>query len=581
MIKMKKLLLFVLFASAVCLSFIGYANGEIGYNLRNKIESNNDSNYIPILIYFNNSNCNLNHYLSIHPELNQSIYNYSELNIVLRQQSKHNNSAIESLINNLEARGLIKDYRNFWIAGIASAEAKRGGIEPLSGHPSISSINLDFAIENFEPIYTNTICLDSSGIGASLLAIGAPEAWAMGYDGEGSIVCNIDTGVDGTHPALYNSFRGNNGYPLENCWFDPYSGTHFPMDSRGHGTHTMGIMCGIDGNDTIGVAPGAQWIAAGAVDRGGSIQRTISDIIAAFQWAADPDNNPYTDDDRPDVINNSWGIPHSYAPECDDQFWQVIDNCEALGIACVFAAGNEGPNSESLRSPADRVSSTTNSFAIGAINAHQDNYPIAIFSSRGPSGCDSVSLKPQVVAPGVDVRSCFPNGGYISMSGTSMAAPFVAGAIAILRQVKQDATVEEIKEALMYSAADLGDEGPDYDYGYGLIDIPSAIEYLLGTTGINDDTQSSNISFSNNKLTNYPNPFNSSTTITFQIPYRGYVNLVVYDLLGGKIEKLLSGNLNYGEHQVSFDGANYPTGIYFYRLSYGGCIITNKMVIIK
>jgi hypothetical protein len=131
-----------------------------------------------------------------------------------------------------------------------------------------------------------------------------------------------------------------------------------------------------------------------------------------------------------------------------------------------------------IRTPADRISSPLNSFSVGAIDANTYSYPVADFSSRGPSGCDSVTIKPEVCAPGVKVNSTYLNGTYRQMSGTSMAAPFVSGAVAILREYNPEATVEEIKQALISSASDLGPEGEDNSYGWGLINIKKALELL-------------------------------------------------------------------------------------------------------
>ena len=240
----------------------------------------------------------------------------------------------------------------------------------------------------------------------------------------------------------------------------------------------MGIMAGISEDDTIGVAFGADWIAAAVIDQGASISQTIADILSAFEWAVDPDENPETVDDVPDVINNSWGIPPGYKPACDQTFWNAIDNVENAGVVVIFAAGNEGPDSASLRIPADRISSPTNCFSVGAVDALSFGFPVATFSSRGPSGCDNQTIKPEVCAPGVKIYSCYKDGEYRLMSGTSMAAPFVAGVVAILRQYNPDATVEEIKQALLESCTDLGPAGEDNDYGRGLINIKRALEIL-------------------------------------------------------------------------------------------------------
>jgi len=113
-----------------------------------------------------------------------------------------------------------------------------------------------------------------------------------------------------------------------------------------------------------------------------------------------------------------------------------------------------------------------------AVDQTQSDLPVAPFSSRGPATCDSTKIKPELMAPGVSIRSSYRGGTYKLMSGTSMAAPFVAGCVALMREYNPDATVEEIKSALIQSAGDLGVSGKDNDYGWGFINVTRALEYL-------------------------------------------------------------------------------------------------------
>ncbi len=395
----------------------------------------------------------------------------------LRTTSTVSQSDFVGALNAVES-GKIVSYERFWIANIVKVTGDSAALEALAARPDVQSISEDYPIELIAPVEQHETTILSNGPDSSLFAIKAPDAWRIGLDGSGSLVCNFDTGVYGAHGALASKYRGNNGGTPDACWFDSYTNTQTPFDNNGHGTHTMGTMVGSEGNDTVGVAPGAQWIAAAVVDRGAGIQRTISDILAAFQWAADPDGDPATTDDVPDVVNNSWGIPLGYYPACEATFWEAIDNLEAAGVVCIFAAGNEGSNPSTIRIPADRVTTNFNSFSVGAINAGTPDFQVADFSSRGPSACDNVSIKPEVTAPGVGIRSTSRTGGYAVMSGTSMAAPHVAGAVAILRQYNPEATPSEIKQALMNSALDLGTPGEDNNYGWGLINILRAIDYM-------------------------------------------------------------------------------------------------------
>ena len=400
-------------------------------------------------------------------------------------------------VNVLETSAKISSFKRFWIANIVMVTGDSAELDALSARSDVESAVEDLPIELIAPVEVHEQTFAANCPESSLVAIKAHQAWEIGLDGSGSLVCSFDTGVEGTHAALSAKYRGNNGGAPAACWYDPSGHSAYPNDNNGHGTHTMGTMVGSENGDTVGVAPGAQWIAAAVVDRGGGINQTISDILAGFEWAADPDGDPNTIDDVPDVVNNSWGIPLGYFPPCEATFWEAIDNLEAAGVVCLFAAGNEGPNASSMRIPADRIASALNSFSVGAVDGASLDFPVANFSSRGPSACDHSTIKPEVTAPGVGIRSTSRTGGYTIMSGTSMAAPHVAGAVAILRQFNPQATPAEIKMALMNSALDLGQPGEDNDYGWGLIDIRRAIDYMptpsnpyiaIASSGISGDS---------------------------------------------------------------------------------------------
>ncbi len=371
-----------------------------------------------------------------------------------------------------QARGTVESFRGFWIANMISAEMTPAEIQAVASRADVYMVHPDFDAKLIEPIIDEDYEPPSiTSVENGLRAVRADSMWMLGYTGRGRLVCNIDTGVDGDHPALNHSWRGSNGYTPEESWLDTANpNSDFPYDADGHGTHTMGTICGRSTTtaDTVGVAIDAQWIAARAIVNGGN-------AAAAFQWAADPDGDPRTIEDVPDVISNSWrGIGG-----CPTTWYTLIDNCEAAGAAVVFAAGNEGPGPQTIGYPPNRITTPYNCFSVGALNGNNSNYPIASFSSRGPSDCDGETIKPEVSAPGVSVRSSVPGGGYQGgWSGTSMACPHVAGAFALLRQVNPNATVDTIKWALMESAQDLGSPGEDNAYGFGIINILHAMDLI-------------------------------------------------------------------------------------------------------
>lgn len=377
-------------------------------------------------------------------------------------------------IENYLSRHATGETRRFWIVPAYSAIVPVSKLDELAAMESVRMIVENVALSFEEPVDVLAAGELATSASSQLNLINVPWLWQRGLKGNGRLVCSFDTGVESTHPALSAKWRGNFA-PRSEAWYSPVNPNTNPYDVAGHGTHTMGIMVGSTATDTFGVAPAAQWMTAGVVDQGRNFSTTLADIIAAFQWALNPDGNPNTTDDVPDVILNSWGVPAGLFPPCDPTFWGVIDAVEAAGIVTIFAAGNEGPNPQTLRDPADRATTPLNSFSVGAVD---NNRVIAGFSSRGPSRCNTTEIKPEVVAPGVTILSSTKGGGYAYMSGTSMAAPYIAGLVALCRQYNPDATVEQIKTALIQSAMDLGPVGEDNAYGHGLVDASRLLEFL-------------------------------------------------------------------------------------------------------
>jgi len=402
----------------------------------------------------------------------------------LQEKATLTQADIIARLDQMGASGMVSKYKSLWIGNIIVVSATREALDELVSRDDVARISPDYYIEQIEPVSKGGDEPTIAGHEIGLERIHADQCWAMGITGDGRMVSHLDTGVDGNHPALNARWRGYDDRYSSNpewAWFDPVTNTNFPFDSGAHGTHTMGTMCGLgEGTgDTVGVAFGAQWISAGVIDRV-SIPRTVQDALAAFEWITDPDLDPGTVWDVPDVCSNSWGLMtgHGYPP-CDETFWVVLDGCEAAGVVVVFAAGNEGPGSYSLRRPADRATTDLTSFSVGAVDGNNQNLPIADFSSRGPSNCTpngDDTFKPEVSAPGVNVRSSVPGGGYQGgWSGTSMACPHVAGVVALMRQANPNLTSEEIRQIFLDTATDYGDPGEDNDYGMGVINAYDAV----------------------------------------------------------------------------------------------------------
>lgn len=389
---------------------------------------------------------------------------------ILKSYQSVNAGIIERfLINNS-----VTPVKKHWIVPAFTASLPISHLERLSVFSDLQLVVENASLNYDQPIEEKNATALTTSVPEQLNMLNVPSLWQAGFTGKGRLVCSFDTGVEQDHPALSSKWRGNHA-ELSSSWFSKVSPDQNPTDAVGHGTHTMGVMIGSDGSDTIGVAPDAEWISAGVIDQGRNLSTTISDILDAFEWALNPDGDTSTTDDVPDVILNSWGIPKGLFSPCDETFALAIQNVEAAGIVAIFAAGNEGPNPTTIRNPADMALSPLTSFSVGAVD---NTSTVAGFSSRGPSSCDVNSIKPEVVAPGVSIYSADKNGGYKLMSGTSMSAPFIAGLVALMREYNPDATVNEIKNALINSAIDLGDPGEDNAYGHGLVDASQLLNYI-------------------------------------------------------------------------------------------------------
>jgi subtilisin family serine protease len=306
--------------------------------------------------------------------------------------------------------------------------------------------------------------------------VNAPQAWANGYLGDGVVVGSIDTGVEYTHPALNRQYRGNLGggnYDHNYNWWDTREDAprqFVPYDDDGHGTHTTGTVLGEDASQTnqIGVAPHAKWIATKVFPGGGSSgneEITPAQDFMLAPWDLNQQNR--RPDLRPHVINNSWGDGECWNTDS----WLITQAWIDAGIMPAFSNGNSGPAAGSVGSPG----AYPFLIGVGAINAGTANLTIAGFSSRGPS-CYGGVLKPDVVAPGVNVRSSIPGGLYGPNQGTSMAAPHVSGVMALILSANPSLTYSDVTGILTRTTffhATWGSR-PNNNYGWGLVKADAA-----------------------------------------------------------------------------------------------------------
>lgn len=406
----------------------------------------------------------------------------------------------KDLLKKLEKLGLT--YQSYYIDNVISVDrASLQLIEELSETKSVARILHNPVVRIIPAATTEQLTADSTATGDNIISTGAVRIWQeLGTKGEGIVVAGQDTGIMWNHPALIRNYRGKTADGVDHSynWHDAiktnisgssnpcgYASSQ-PCDDHGHGTHTIGTAVGDDGAaNQIGMAPGATWIGCRNMDNGLGKPSTYLECFQFFlaPWAYGAD--PATAGDpakAPDVINNSWGCPTDEG--CNGtEFLGVINALNAAGIMTVAAAGNDGSSCSTIKdAPAHH---TEEVLTVGAHDHRSGN--IASFSSRGPSKFDGLA-SPDITAPGVSVRSSIPGGGYSGSmwSGTSMASPHVAGAVALLWAAKPalrgniNATVQLFKDTATAKTTSQtcgginGQTIPNNTYGYGHLNVFTA-----------------------------------------------------------------------------------------------------------
>lgn len=494
-------------------------------------------------------------------------------------------------------------YRSFYIVNSIQVIGDADLIRLLAERPEVSKLMYNPTLKlNYLPEDPTASHRDPEAIEWGIEMINAHEVWDLGYTGQGVVVGGADTGYEWFHPAIQNQYRGWDGVNEDHNYnwhdaiheisplhmdsiVDPSNNpcginTIAPCDDNNHGTHTMGTMVGDDGDgNQIGVAPGAKWVACRNMERG---YGSPSTYIECFEWFLAPTdiNNENADPTKaPHVINNSWSCPEMEG--CIPDNWSLmetaVNNLRSSGVVVVVSAGNSG--NQGCGSVSTPAAMFENSFTIGSTKM---NDTLSGFSSRGPVLIDgSERMKPDVVAPGSQVRSCIRGGGYSTFSGTSMAGPHVAGLVALLISANPAlaGNVNEIENIIQQTAVvktsdeDCGNDNtmnvPNNKYGYGRVNALAAVNLALqfnSVSGINNETI----------VRAYPNPVNES--VQFELKnIQGKANLEIFNASG---QLLLTKRFEvynvFGIESVSMSGL--PRGIYFYKItneksSFGGKLI--------
>jgi serine protease AprX len=411
------------------------------------------------------------------------------------------------ILSSLEVKKV--DHQSFWVANMIWVRGDLNILLALASREEVARLYANSQIRIPDPDigFVPHAEIQAAGVEWNISLLHAPAMWNAGYTGQGVVIGGQDTGYEWQHPALIEKYRGWDGlsgshdYNWHDAIREPYvfsTGSNpcgydstEPCDDHRHGTHTMGTMVGDDMmGKQIGMAPGAQWIGCRNMDKGWGKPSTY---IECFEWFVAPyprSGNSLSGDAQkaPHIINNSWGCPESEGchKEDIDLMETVVNNVRAAGILIVSSAGNSGNQGcETISTP---TAIYENVFTVGATDKSD---AITSFSSRGPVTIDgSWRLKPDVSAPGVGIKSSVLEGGYGYMSGTSMAAPHVAGLAALIISAKPELAgqIDALEDIIRRTAVPRtfpgvcgsfsGTEIPNPFYGWGRIDAFPALALI-------------------------------------------------------------------------------------------------------
>ncbi|ALC92881.1 serine protease [Bacillus sp. FJAT-18017] len=406
----------------------------------------------------------------------------------LRETASRTQYGLEKYLGNMQSKGEVKSYESFFIVNAMAVTSTKEVMEKIALRAEVEKLlpNEERFLNKAEKSPEGAMLeadIQPNNIEWNINQVDAPGAWEMGIDGTGIVVANLDSGVELNHPALQRKWRGydanGNVVDPELSWYDPHSGASMPADTDGHGTHTMGTMVGSEanGSNQIGVAPGAKWIAVRIFNP----STTDNIILRGAQWLiapVDSEGNLHPEM-APDVVNNSWGG----GPGLDEWFRPMVQAWRAAQIFPEFSAGNVRTGNPGGPGSVANPANYPESFATGATDI---NNQLASFSLEGPSPYGEI--KPEVAAPGVNVRSSVPGGGYEGgWNGTSMAGPHTTALAALLLQVNSSLTVDQLEEIIQTTATPLTDAeyptSPNNGYGSGLINVANAVGSILSGLG--------------------------------------------------------------------------------------------------
>ena len=419
----------------------------------------------------------------------------------LKKFAEQSQKDVMSVINAEERSNGVVDATSHWIINSISCKAKRDVVYQLSSHPDIASIshNSELTVIYDDKDEKESLRGEDGNLTENVTHVNADKAWDLGYTGKGVLVAIIDSGVNYNHIDLKDHlWDGGSQYPYHGYNFiAPGQST---LDNKGHGTHCAGTICG-DGTSGLatGMAPDATLMCLKVSDP--NVNATTEQIISAIEFAV---NN------GADIISMSLG----WYPSADlsATFRTVFSNVLEAGVVTAVAAGNSGSEQSSypvpynVRTPGNcpppwihpdqqgNAGGTTSVISVGAVDYSN---VVANISSRGPSTWKYTTyndysynpgiglIRPDIVAPGVSVKSLSneSNNGYAIKAGTSMAAPCVAGVMALMLEKNPDLTPSDLCRIIETTAVKLSNK-KNNETGSGCIDALAAVQAVdFNTSG--------------------------------------------------------------------------------------------------
>lgn len=492
----KRVISFVVFCSLIFTSFSGvFATESNSLDFRKKIEDlkdYKDDDFVDVIIKLKKQvdvskikdvvkkeNVNASKE-EIQNEIRKDMVDKS---IKLKEDSQ---KSIIEILERGKKDGNVKNYEQFFIINCINVVCKKEVLVKISKMSDVEKISINKKVKipklpNNVPEDRNALfSMEKKHIPWNLKMISADKAQKEVENSNNDVVVAIiDSGVDGSHPAIKNNYRGNDKNLKRYSWYNVVTektgDKEEPYDDRGHGTHVCGTILGQRENSLLGVCPSAKWMAVKVFDSNGETDN--AKLLKAGEWIMAPKDEKGTPHPEmaPKVVNNSWG-----GNSTDGFYRDIVKRWREAEIFPVFSAGNVSQFNEGGEDSIGTPASYPEAYAVGAIR--QDEI-VAKFSLRGKSNYTE-NFKPDIVAPGVNILSSIPGGKYTIYTGTSMASPHVTGVVCLMLKANPNLSVDQIEKILNETATPLKDNDytttPNHGYGHGKVDALNAVKLSVG-----------------------------------------------------------------------------------------------------